>query len=59
MPFYGSNAIDLARAMISVLPPILRDVLDALSFEKWERIKRIAVMKMKYRKGEMQIRAMS
>ena len=53
--FNGSNAIDLARAMISILPPILRDVLDALAFEKWERIKRIAEMEMKFRRGEMRI----
>ncbi|GAB6945870.1 hypothetical protein JCM14467A_26520 [Vulcanisaeta sp. JCM 14467] len=32
--FHGSNAIGLARVMINVLPPILRDALDALSFEK-------------------------
>ncbi len=55
IPFYGSNAIDLAKAMINILPPILRDVLDALAFEKWERIKRIAEMEVKFRIGESQI----
>ncbi|GAB6944980.1 hypothetical protein JCM14467A_17620 [Vulcanisaeta sp. JCM 14467] len=53
--FYGSNAINLAGAMINVLPPILRDILDALGFEKWERIKRIAEMEVKYRRGESQV----
>ena len=53
--FHGSNAIDLARAMINVLPPILKDILDALAFEKWERIKRIAEMEVKFRLSEMQI----
>ncbi|BDR93056.1 hypothetical protein [Vulcanisaeta souniana] len=36
--FRGSRAIDLARTTIGILPPILRDVLDALGFEKWLRI---------------------
>ena len=48
--FNSSNAIGLSRAMMAVLPPILRDILDALSFEKWERIKRIAEMEVKYRR---------
>ena len=55
IPFCCSNAIGLSRAMMAVLPPILRDILDALSFEKWERIKRIAEIEVKYRRGEMQI----
>lgn len=33
--FYGSNAIDLARAMINILPPILTDLMNAFNFEKW------------------------
>ena len=53
--FYGSNAISLARAMINVLPPILRDVLDALSFEKWLRINQVANMELKWRRGESQV----
>ena len=53
--FVSSNAINLARAMISVLPPILRDVLDALGFEKWLRIRRIAEMEVKWRRGEMSV----
>ena len=57
--FYDNNAIDLARAMISILPPILRDTLDALKIDKWERIKRIAKMEMKFRRGEMQINVAS
>ncbi|WP_252901382.1 hypothetical protein [Vulcanisaeta sp. JCM 14467] len=55
VPFYGGNAINLARAMISVLPPILHDVLDALAFDKWVNLRRIAEMEMKYRRGEMQV----
>ena len=55
VPFYGSNAIDLAKAMINVLPPILHDALDALGFEKWLRIRRIAEMEIKWRKGESQV----
>ena len=53
--FYGSNAINLARAMINVLPPILRDALDALSFEKWVNMRRIAEMEVKFRRGEMSV----
>ena len=53
--FYGSNAINLSRAMMAVLPPILRDVLDALAFEKWVNLRRIAEMEVRWRKGEMQI----
>ena len=55
VPFYGSNAIDLARAMINVLPPILRDVLDALGFEKWVNMRRIAEIELKWRRGESQV----
>ena len=55
--FNGSNAINLTRAMISVLPPILRDVLDALSFEKWVNLRRIAEMEVKFRIGESQVTA--
>ena len=53
--FNSGNAIDLARAIINVLPPVLRDIFDALAFEKWERIKRIAEMELKFRKGGMQV----
>ena len=53
--FYGSNAIGLTRAMISVLPPILRDVLDTLDFEKWLSMKRVAEMEVRWRRGEMSI----
>ena len=53
--FSGSNAIGLVRAMISVLPPILRDVLDTLDFEKWLNMKRVAEMELKWRRGEMSI----
>ncbi|GAB6945178.1 hypothetical protein [Vulcanisaeta sp. JCM 14467] len=55
IPFYSSNAIGLARAMIGVLPPILRGIMDALSFEKWSNLRRIAEMEMKYRRSEMQV----
>ena len=53
--FYGSNAINLARAMIAVLPPILRDVLDALAFEKWLKLRRITEMEVKWRRGEVSV----
>ncbi|WP_054850262.1 hypothetical protein [Vulcanisaeta sp. JCM 14467] len=53
--FYDGNAIDLARAMINALPPILKDIFDALSFEKWLSLRRIAEMEVKWRSGEMQI----
>ena len=53
--FYGGNAIGLARAMISVLPPILHDTFDALNFEKWLNLRRIAEMEVKWRRGEVQI----
>ncbi|WP_252901508.1 hypothetical protein, partial [Vulcanisaeta sp. JCM 14467] len=46
---------NLARAMINVLPPILKDILGALSFEKWNNLRRIAEMEVKYRRGEMQV----
>ena len=55
VPFYGSNAIDLAKAMIGILPPILRDVLDALDPEKWISIRRITEMELRFRRGEMQV----
>ena len=53
--FYNGNAIGLARAMISVLPPILRDIMDALSFEKWLNLRRIAEMEVRWRRGESQV----
>ena len=53
--FYGGNAIDLARAMINVLPSVLKDVFNALDFEKWINLRRIAEIKMKWRRGEAQI----
>lgn len=53
--FYGSNAIDLAKAMINSLPRILRDILNAFNAEKWTNIRNMANMKLKFRRGEMQI----
>ena len=53
--FFSGYAIDLSRAMIAVLPPILRDVLDALAFEKWSNLRRIAEMELKFRIGESQV----
>ena len=41
--------------MINVLPPILRDVLDALNFEKWVNMRRIAEIEVKWRWGESQV----
>ncbi len=53
--FHGSKAIDLARAIINIIPPILRDILDVLNIEKWSNLKQIANMELKFRKGESQI----
>ncbi len=53
--FLSNYAINLARSMVIVLPPILRDILDALNFKKWTNIRRIAEMEVKRRKGESQI----
>ncbi|BDR93267.1 hypothetical protein [Vulcanisaeta souniana] len=53
--FYSGNAIDLAKAMINSLPHILRDILDAFNAEKCINIKNIANMKLKFKKGKMQI----
>ena len=53
--FYSSIAINLANAMISTLPPIIRDILDALSFKKWMNLRQIATMELKYRKGASQV----
>ena len=50
--FNDGNATNLARAIINVLPPILRDLLDALAFEKWLNLRRISKMEVKFRKGE-------
>ena len=55
MGFYGSNAINFARVMINVLLSILKDILDALSFEKWESMRQIAEIEMKWQKGGSQI----
>ncbi len=52
--FLSGYAIDLARAMITILPPILRDVLDALGFEKWAGLKRIANMEIRWRRDEVE-----
>ncbi|GAB6945061.1 hypothetical protein [Vulcanisaeta sp. JCM 14467] len=40
--------------MITILPPILRDVLDALGFEKWAGLKRIANMEIRWRRDEVE-----
>ena len=53
--FYSSRAIDLSRAMINTLPPILRDLLDVLGPEKWVKLRSIANMEVKFRIGESQI----
>ena len=53
--FYGSNAINLSRAMMAVLPPILRDLMDGLGFEKWNNLRRIAEMEVRWQRGEVQI----
>lgn len=53
--YYGSNATNLARAMIDVLPQIIKDIFDAMAFEKWLRIKQIANMEYRYKRGESQI----
>ena len=55
VPFCSGNAIDLAKAMIAILLPILHNILDALGFEKWERIKRITEMETKWRWSESQV----
>ena len=41
--------------MINALPPILRDVLDVLNFEKWNNLRSITEIEPKFRRGEMQI----
>ena len=41
--------------MISVLPPILRDVLDALAFKKWNNLRRVAEMEVRWRRDKSQI----
>ncbi|ADN49541.1 hypothetical protein [Vulcanisaeta distributa] len=52
--FNGSHAIKLARGMISILPSIIKDVIDALAVKTWINIKQIAEFEPKFRKG-MQI----
>ena len=49
--FRSGYTIDLAKAVINVLPPILRDILDALDFDKWLRLRHIAEMEIKFRLG--------
>ncbi|WP_054856936.1 hypothetical protein [Vulcanisaeta sp. JCM 16159] len=53
--FLSGYVIDLARAMISVLSLILHDILDALNFEKWNEITRIAKIEMNWRGGGSQV----
>lgn len=53
--FFSSNAIDLARSIINVLPPVLSDILDTLKIKKWINLKQIARMEMKFKIGENQV----
>lgn len=53
--FRASNAIIIARNMLSSIPPILRDLLDSLNINKWTNIREIANMRVSHRWGEMQI----
>lgn len=52
---YNSRVIDLARAILSALPPVMRDLMDTSAPEKWLNMKRIINMELKYRRGEVQI----
>ncbi|WP_243671356.1 hypothetical protein [Vulcanisaeta sp. JCM 16161] len=53
--FTAGYAIDMAQAMINIAPPILRDILDVLSIEKWQRMKKIANMEVRFRLGESRV----
>ncbi|WP_054842467.1 hypothetical protein [Vulcanisaeta distributa] len=53
--FTAGYAIDLAQAMINIIPPMLRDILDILSIEKWQRIKQVANMEVRFRLGESRV----
>ena len=52
--FAGSHAVDVARGIINILPPIMKDLLDALAIKTWINMKQIAEYELKFRKG-MQI----
>lgn len=49
--FNGSHAVDIARGMISILPSIIKDVIDALAVKPWINIKQIAELEFEKRKG--------
>lgn len=53
--YHGSNAIKLAKWIITATPPILQDLIDALNIPKWNTLNQIANMKVKYIKGESQV----
>ncbi|WP_052885846.1 hypothetical protein [Vulcanisaeta distributa] len=50
-----SNAIELARRIINVLPPEVQDLLDALNIDKWVEIRQIAQQEINWRPGEMKV----
>ncbi len=39
---FRGNAAILTKRIIEAIPPLMKDLLDILSFEKWQRLKRLA-----------------
>ena len=53
--FNSGYAVDLAKAMINVAPELLKDILDAFNVKKWEDLKDVANLRVKFRKIGSQV----
>ena len=53
--FNSGYAVDLAKAMINVAPELLKDILDAFNVKKWEDLKEVANLRVKFRKIGSQV----
>lgn len=54
----SSYAINLVRKIIEALPPVINalfDVLEALGFEKWSKIKEVANTELRFKTGVWQV----
>ncbi|BDR91265.1 hypothetical protein [Vulcanisaeta souniana] len=50
--FLGSKAIDMARRIVNVMPPTLKELMDALNVSKWVTLREMANMELKWRRGK-------
>ncbi len=51
----SGHAIDLTRIILNVLPPIFKDMLDALGPKKWINMKKIAEIELNWRLGKNKV----